>query len=198
MCSCLQLTFGYFYPLFISLFRICFVVISLRLMLCKHKQHYKLCETIANILRCGYQVVYGTGSVILRDLQMLVQSPRKFSHERVLIVQPVLGTTCLKRHFCALFAFFIAAIFPTSQNQFLLKTEMDLSVYYSIVNGVGQQQITMTVLLEYMYVTALLEILGGFCYMACIGPKVVGLSPPPILSIFTINLGLSACTVQVS
>ena len=42
----------------------------------------------------------------------------------------------------------------------------------------------MTVLLE--YVTALLEYFD-FCYKACIGPKVVGLSPPPIVSIFTIN-----------
>ena len=53
--------FGWLYPLFISLFRICFVVIGLRLMLCKHKQHYKLYETIVNILRYGYKVVYSTG-----------------------------------------------------------------------------------------------------------------------------------------
>ena len=53
----------------------------------------------------------------------------------------------------------------------------------------------MTVLLE--YVTALLEYLG-FCYKACIGPKVVGLSPPPMLSIILIILDLSACTVQLS
>ena len=33
-------------------------------MLCKHKQHYKLCETIVNILRYGYKVVYGTGNDI--------------------------------------------------------------------------------------------------------------------------------------
>ena len=41
---------------------VCLQLISLRLMLCKQEQYYKLYTTIANIIKGGFQELYSTGT----------------------------------------------------------------------------------------------------------------------------------------